>query len=77
MKPKTFMKMMTTVSGEEKAENMLKIFEVTGWMNKAILLLTDLYVKDKENFLSVKKIPVQSSSDGKEVQEAKYEEENK
>ena len=51
MKPKTFMKMMTTISGEEKADHMAEIFEKTGWMNKAILLLTCLYVKDKETFL--------------------------
>ena len=62
MKPKTFMKMMTTVSGDEKAENMLKVFEETGWMNKAILLLTGLYVKDKDNFLSVKSTLAHASS---------------
>ena len=62
MKPKTFMKMMTTVSGDEKAENMLKIFEETGWMNKAILLLTGLYVKDKDNFLSVRSSLAHASS---------------
>jgi len=55
MKPKTFMKMMTTISGEEKAENMRKIFEETGWMNKVFLLLTSLYVHDKDNFLIPKK----------------------
>ena len=55
MKPKTFMKMMTTISGEEKAENMRKIFEETGWMNKVFLLLTGLYVHDKDNFLIPKK----------------------
>jgi len=55
MKPKTFMKMMTTISGEEKAENMKKIFEETGWMNKFFLLLTGLYVHDKDNFLIPKK----------------------
>ena len=55
MKPKTFMKMMTTISGEEKAENMKKIFEETGWMNKFFLLLTSLYVHDKDNFLIPKK----------------------
>ena len=55
MKPKTFMKMMTTISGEEKAENMTKIFEETGWMNKFFLLLTGLYVHDKDNFLIPKK----------------------
>ena len=30
---------------------MKKIFEETsGWMNKAFLILTSLYVKDKDNF---------------------------
>ena len=62
MKPKTFMKMMTTVSGDEKAENMVKVFEETGWMNKAILLLTCLYVKDKDNFLSVRSSLAHASS---------------
>ena len=62
MKPKTFMKMMTTVSGDEKAENMLKVFEETGWMNKAILLLTGLYVKDKDNFLSARSSLAHASS---------------
>ena len=51
MKPKTFMKFMTTISGEEKADGMVKVFEETGLMTKPILLLTCLYVKDKENFL--------------------------
>jgi len=32
---------------------------------------------DEQTILSIKKNPVQSPSDGKEVQEAKYEEENK
>ena len=44
------MKIMCKISGEEKAEGMKKIFEDTGWMNKAFLILTSLYVKDKDNF---------------------------
>ena len=55
MKPKTFMKMMVTIGGDEKADHMMKIFQETGWMNKAILLLTCLYVKDKENFMMPEK----------------------
>ena len=50
MKPETFMKIMCKISGEEKAEGMKKIFEETGgWMNKAFLILTSLYVKNKDN----------------------------
>ena len=51
MKPETFMKIMYKISGEEKAEGMKKIFEDTGWLNKAFLILTNFYVKDKDNFL--------------------------
>ena len=51
MKPETFMKIMYKISGEEKAEGMKKIFEDTGWLNKAFLILTCLYVRDKDNFL--------------------------
>ena len=50
MKPETFMLTMCKISKEEKAEGMKKIFEETGWMNKAFLILTSLYVKDKDNF---------------------------
>ena len=42
MKPETFMKVMYKISGEEKAEGMKKIFEDTGWFNKAFLILTCL-----------------------------------
>ena len=45
------MKMMTGISGEEKAEEMEKIFYKTGWMSKIYLLLTGLYVHDKDNFM--------------------------
>ena len=41
--------MMCKISGEEKAEGMIKIFEDTGLMNKAFLILTSLYIKDKDN----------------------------
>ena len=56
MKPKTMMKFMTAISGEEKVDDiektgMEKAFEEAGLMTKPILLLTCLYVKDKENFL--------------------------
>ena len=52
VKPKTFMKFCATISGdEEKADQWKKMFENTGGMTKPILLLTCLYVKDKENFL--------------------------
>ena len=56
MKPKTVMQFMTTLSGEEKADGMEKsgmekAFEESGLLTKPILLLTCLYVRDKENFL--------------------------
>ena len=52
VKPKTFMKFCATISGdEEKADQWKKMYENTGGMTKPILLLTCLYVKDKENFL--------------------------
>ena len=52
LKPKTFMKICITISGDdEKADQWKKIFEDTGVATKPILLLTCLYVKDKENFL--------------------------
>ena len=43
------MKIMCKISGEEKAEGMIKIFEDTGLMNKAFLILISVYVKDKDN----------------------------
>ena len=49
MKPKTLMKFVGTISGD--ADQSEKVFEETGAMTKPILLLTCLYVKDKENFL--------------------------
>ena len=52
MKPKTFSDWMGKFAGKEKAEGMIKIFE-TGIFNGAILFLTSLYVKDKENFLAI------------------------
>ena len=52
MKPNTMVKFWTSISGdEEKADQWQKMFEDTGVMTKPILLLTCLYVKDKENFL--------------------------
>ena len=50
------MQFMTTLSGEEKADGMEKsgmekAFEESGLLTKPILLLTCLYVRDKENFL--------------------------
>ena len=50
MKPKTFFTMYTAVTGEEKAEQFKKIFE-TGMMSKSLLMITCLYVKNKENFM--------------------------
>ena len=43
------MKFVGTISGD--ADQSEKVFEETGAMTKPILLLTCLYVKDKENFL--------------------------
>ena len=43
--------MYTAVTGEEKAEQFKKIFE-TGMMSKSLLMITCLYVKNKENFMA-------------------------
>jgi len=53
MKPETFEKMINSVIGEEKAQDFMKLIE-NGMFVKPILVLTSLYVKDKENFLIVK-----------------------
>ena len=51
MKPKTFFTMYTSITGEEKAEQFKKIFE-SGMMSKSMLMLTCLYVENKENFMA-------------------------
>ena len=53
VKPETFEKMIKSVMGEEKAQDFLKLIE-NGMFVKPMLVLTSLYVKDKDNFLIVK-----------------------
>ena len=50
--PSSFEKMMINISGEEKAKDMMKLFE-SGAFVRPVLVLTSLYVKDKEKFLIV------------------------
>ena len=50
--PSSFEKMMIQFSGEEKAKDMMKLLE-SGAFVRPVLVLTSLYVKDKEKFLIV------------------------
>ena len=50
--PSSFEKMMIQFSGEEKAKDMMKQLE-SGAFVRPVLVLTSLYVKDKEKFLIV------------------------
>ena len=52
-KPESFMNQFKGIFGEEKAEGMMKLMSL-GLFNKCFLILTSLYVRDKENFLLVK-----------------------
>ena len=49
-KPKTFINTFMKMAGEEKAEGFKKVLEM-GLFNPGFLMLTSLYVKNKENFL--------------------------
>ena len=52
-KPESFINQFKGIFGEEKAEGMMKLISL-GLFNKCFLILTSLYVRDKENFLLVK-----------------------
>ena len=52
-KPEPFMNSFKGIFGKEKAEGMVKLFD-QGLFNKTFLILTSLYVRDKEKFLLVK-----------------------
>ena len=52
-KPEPFLNSFKGIFGEEKAKGMMKLFD-QGPFNKCFLILTSLYVRDKENFLLVK-----------------------
>ena len=52
-KPETFINLFRKMCGEEKAEGMMKVFK-QGLFCKSFLILTSMYVKDKDNFLLVK-----------------------
>ena len=49
-KPETFMNLFRKMCGEEKAEGFMKVFK-QGMFCKSFLILTCMYVKDKDNFL--------------------------
>ena len=51
--PQKYQALLTKFFGEEKADDFLKIFE-RGCIVQPVLILTSLYVKDKDNFLLVK-----------------------
>ena len=50
IKPKTFINTFMKMAGEEKAEGFKKVLEC-GLFNPGFLMLTSLYVKNKETFL--------------------------
>ena len=51
--PQKYQALLTKFFGEEKADDFLKIFE-RGCIVQPVLILTSLYVRDKDNFLLVK-----------------------
>ena len=51
--PQKYQALLTKFFGEEKADDFLKIFE-RGCIVQPVLILTSLYVKNKDNFLLVK-----------------------
>ena len=52
-KPEPFLNSFKGIFGEEKSKGMIKLFD-QGLFNKTFLILTSLYVRDKERFLLVK-----------------------
>ena len=53
MKPQTMMDMFKNMLGEEKAEAFMELCKL-GLFNRPIIIMTSMYVKDKDNFLLVK-----------------------
>ena len=53
MKPDSMKKMMEDFVGKEKSGEVIKILE-KGSTTKPYLILTGMYLQDKENFLNVK-----------------------
>ena len=50
MSPQMFIRVFKAFF-EEKADEVIKVFEKMGVLTKGLLRLTSLYVKDKDNFL--------------------------
>ena len=50
MNPQMFVRVFKAFF-EEKADEVIKVFEKMGVLTKGLLRLTSLYVKDKDNFL--------------------------
>ena len=50
MNPQMFIRVFKAFF-EEKADEVIKVFEKMGVLTKGLLRLTSLYVKDKDNFL--------------------------
>ena len=59
-KPEPFFNWFKGISGEEKAKEVMKFFD-QGLFNKSFLILTSLYVRDKENFLLVKSLDAKNA----------------
>ena len=52
LSPKKFKSFMKGLMGREKGEEFVKIVAKKGGLSKHILLLTSIYVNDKDNFLT-------------------------
>ena len=59
-KPEPFINSFKGIFGEEKAKGLKKLFD-QGLFNKCFLILTSLYVRDKENFLLVKSLDAKNA----------------
>ena len=53
IKPESIMNLFKNFAGEEKMKGFMKILD-KGLFNKSFLIMTSLYVRDKESFLLVK-----------------------
>ena len=53
-KPKSIINMFKKFYGEEKAKDFMKLLANHGLLSKSFLIMTSLYVRDKESFLLVK-----------------------
>ena len=53
IKPESIINLFKNFAGEEKMKGFMKVLE-NGLFNKSFLIMTSLYVRDKESFLLVK-----------------------